>query len=182
MVRRSWLGPGADGAPALTWAVAEGLGLKPPRREWLRYLGGPLALPQSELAFLRRAVTETLSRGPLLLPFAHLAGAVTAVIARSPRLRRRLLPAFFRWIPSPPDFDHITYLRRHTKLWATRFNGPGEWLPYHHWLLNHALGAGDRPTLPDPGDASKTPGGKKGNQPSAHPQAQRAKSGRPPRP
>lgn len=143
---------------------------------------GPLALPQSELAFLRRAVKETLSRSPLLLPVAHLAGAAAAVIARSPRLRRSLLPAFFRWIPSPPDFDHITYLRRHTKIWATRFNGPGEWLPYHHWLLNFALGAGDRPTLPDPGDASKKPGGKKGNPPSANPQAQRAKSGRPPRP
>lgn len=45
MIRRSWLGPAADGAPALTWAVAEGIGLRPPRREWLRYLGGPLALP-----------------------------------------------------------------------------------------------------------------------------------------
>lgn len=45
MIRRSWLGPAADGAPALTWAVAEGIGFHPPRREWLRYLGGPLALP-----------------------------------------------------------------------------------------------------------------------------------------
>ncbi len=45
MVRRSWLGPGADGAPALTWAVAEGLGFRPRQREWIRYLGGPLALP-----------------------------------------------------------------------------------------------------------------------------------------
>ncbi len=45
MVRRAWLGPAADGAPALTWAVAEGLGARTNRPDWLRYQGGPLALP-----------------------------------------------------------------------------------------------------------------------------------------
>lgn len=45
-VRRSWLGPASDGAPALTWAAASGVGgTEGGRREWLRYQGGPLALP-----------------------------------------------------------------------------------------------------------------------------------------
>lgn len=55
MIRRSWLGPAADGAPALTWAVAEGVGLRPARREWLRYLGGPLALPHVGFSAALRA-------------------------------------------------------------------------------------------------------------------------------
>ncbi|MBS1301790.1 glycosyltransferase family A protein [Loktanella sp. SALINAS62] len=53
----------------------------------------------------------------------------------SPSRSQTWLPKLFHLIPSPDHFDNIGYLRDHPQIWATQFNGKGEWLPYHHYLL-----------------------------------------------
>lgn len=53
-------------------------------------------------------------------------------------IRERIVERYNVFIPSPAEFDHVTYLRQHPEIWATEFNGPGELLPYHHYLI-HAL-------------------------------------------
>lgn len=66
-----------------------------------------------------------------------------------PAMRRRHLPRLLALIPSPDDFDHIAYLRQNPGIWATRFNGPDEWLPYHHYLLEGAAAGLPRPAPDD---------------------------------
>lgn len=51
-----------------------------------------------------------------------------------PDLRRAELPKLLKLIPSPEDFDHLGYLAAHPEIWATRYNGVDESIPYHHFL------------------------------------------------
>ncbi|WP_410218279.1 glycosyltransferase family A protein [Paracoccus sp. (in: a-proteobacteria)] len=72
-----------------------------------------------------------------------------------PKIRQAYLPKLLHLIPSPADFDHITYLRDHPEIWATRFNGPDGWLPYHHYLMIGIDQGLPRPTLPAMGSPDK---------------------------
>lgn len=69
--------------------------------------------------------------------------------------RQAYLPKLLHLIPNPADFDHIAYLRDHPEIWATRFNGPDGWLPYHHYLMVGIDQGFPRPTLPAMGSPDK---------------------------
>ncbi|WP_108259188.1 glycosyltransferase family 2 protein [Mangrovicoccus ximenensis] len=49
-------------------------------------------------------------------------------------------------IPSPADFDHISYLKQRTDIWATPFNGFEDLKPYHHYLIHGITDGERRPT------------------------------------
>jgi glycosyltransferase involved in cell wall biosynthesis len=65
----------------------------------------------------------------------------------NPETRRKYLPKLLHLIPSPSDFDHITYLRQHPEIWATKYNGHNEMLPYHHYLMEGVDRGLNRPTM-----------------------------------
>lgn len=81
---------------------------------------------------VRKALPYTASPTRLL---ARLRWDLRLARMSQPEIRRKHLHKVLFMIPSPPDFDHIAYLRDHPEIWATRFNGRNELLPYHHYLL-----------------------------------------------
>ncbi|WP_138468403.1 glycosyltransferase family A protein [Poseidonocella sp. HB161398] len=60
-----------------------------------------------------------------------------------PEVRAEIVRGACFAIPSPADFDHITYLKRRTDIWATPFNGFEDLKPYHHYLI-HGITDGER--------------------------------------
>lgn len=83
-------------------------------------------------ASLRQALPFTLSPRRIA---ARLRWEKRLSLMKDPAICRAWLPRLFHLIPSPDHFDHVAYLRIHPEIWATAFNGKGEWLPYHHYLL-----------------------------------------------
>ncbi|WP_265501169.1 glycosyltransferase family 2 protein [Paracoccus beibuensis] len=123
---------------------------------------GPGPLPRADRDHILRSLRTAL---PLTTSFRRIAARLRWFLRlrrlHDARARHRYLPKLFHLIPSPADFDHISYLRNHPEIWATRFNGPGEWIPYHHYLLTGIDRGNVRPTLPllqsGPDDAAHIP-------------------------
>lgn len=98
----------------------------------------PQALPDEDMRHIRNSLRNALpyTTSPRRIA-ARLRWEVRLTLMNSPSRRRTWLPKLFHLIPSPDHFDHIAYLRAHPQIWATKFNGKGEWLPYHHYLLEN---------------------------------------------
>ena len=96
------------------------------------------ALPGDDMRHIRNSLRNALSytTSPRRIA-ARLRWELRLILMDSPSRRRTWLPKLFHLIPSPAHFDHIAYLRAHPHIWATQFNGKGEWLPYHHYLLEN---------------------------------------------
>lgn len=100
---------------------------------------------------VRRALPYTTSPARVL---ARLRWELRLAQMSRPEVRRKHLHKVLSMIPSPPDFDHIAYLRDHPEIWATRFNGRNELLPYHHYVLDGVDGGVVRPAPPVGQDGS----------------------------
>lgn len=93
-------------------------------------------LPGKDMDHIRMSLRQTLPfTGSPRRIAARLRWELRLAMMNSPVRRKAWLPRLFHLIPSPEHFDHIAYLRAHPEIWATPFNGKGEWLPYHHYLL-----------------------------------------------
>ncbi|WP_172329507.1 glycosyltransferase family A protein [Mangrovicoccus sp. HB161399] len=95
-------------------------------------VGALLAAVRSDLPEDRRAVLE-----PLVARLHQL---------DDPETRARIVREACFAIPSPADFDHISYLKKRTDIWATPFNGFEDLKPYHHYLIHGITDGERRPT------------------------------------
>jgi glycosyltransferase involved in cell wall biosynthesis len=105
-------------------------------------------LPQADIDHIRRSVQSALPYTPSPRRIAaRMRWDLRLSQFGNPEMRRKYLPKLLRLIPSPPDFDHITYLRQHPEIWATEYNGRDEMLPYHHYLMEGVDRGLPRPML-----------------------------------
>ncbi|WP_168732941.1 glycosyltransferase [Aliigemmobacter aestuarii] len=109
---------------------------------------GPASLPKEDADYIRACIRRAipLSPSPRKL-FSRLRWTGRVENIEQPHERMKWLPRVLHLIPSPPDFDHIAYLRDHPEIWATVYNGPDQLLPYHHWLMEGIDLGYERPRL-----------------------------------
>ncbi len=105
-------------------------------------------LPQADMEHIQRSVKAALPRSASPRRIAsRMRWNMRLAALSDPAQRRKYLPKLLPLIPSPEDFDHITYLRLYPEIWATPYNGKGELLPYHHYLVEGFEKGFERPTL-----------------------------------
>lgn len=103
--------------------------------------------PETDAQHIRDSVAASIAnKSPKLRLFLTLRWRLRLRNLESSATRQRWLSRILNIIPSPEDFDHISYLRNNPNIWATKFNGPGECLPYHHYILEGFDKGINRPT------------------------------------
>lgn len=110
-------------------------------------------LPEGDARFIRKAVLSAMGRNsnPVKRVLLRWRWKQRLRDLEQPEVRQTWVPRLLHIIPSPPDFDHIEYLRLYPEIWATHYNGTEGFLPYHHYL-EHGIDKGyRRPTLGEAG-------------------------------
>lgn len=103
--------------------------------------------PETDAQHIRASVAASIAKkSPQLRLFLTLLWRLRLKNLESSATRQQWLSRILNIIPSPEDFDHISYLRNNPDIWATKFNGPEECLPYHHYILEGFDQGINRPT------------------------------------